>query len=104
MKPDKISYEGITYTSDQVLGRRVERPIPEDWSREFFVVDSAFTDPKKPLCEWIERNFDGLYTVSTFQTLKGYAVIIGFESVTDAVMFKMIDGHKKWVDPKKQVF
>jgi hypothetical protein len=105
MIPKTIKFTSGEIDPAEIFDRFLDGPMPLEWMRQHFVVtDHDFEDPTPKVKEWIERNLDARYTVNAYYCDKGYTVVLGFESVTDAVMFRMVDGHTKWREPKVQIF
>jgi len=77
-----------------LLERRHMGPIPLDWTRHQFVTDGNYSD--MVLTTWLTDNMHGRFSVSSTSITKGFLVVVGFEQVNDAVMFRLMDGETAW--------
>lgn len=88
-------------------GRRAKHAWGKHWTRIQVEIPEQHTAPGK-IAAWIEENLSGgLYGLfykedknnpSESQWEKNYILIIGFEDENDAIMFKLLDGHKAYED------
>ena len=101
MIPDIVKFYGDFEINPQSLFRyRKNVPIPYDWERISFHIDDL-DGMNWLLPKWIETNMMGNFIINTNQVnfYKKYSVliIIGFEQINDAIMFKLMDGHNAWI-------
>lgn len=98
MIPETVRYSGAEFDARKLLERRHMGPIPLDWTRHQFKVDGRYSDPTWTLSNWISENLHGRFTLNATIIQDGYLVVIGFEQVNDAVMFRLMDGETAWCE------
>lgn len=99
MTPALVVFDGgVEIDPKKVLNRRYMGPTPVEWTRYQFFIDSCFNDPEYNLTDWLKSNTSHRFTINSDVHPGGTFVVIGFESSTDAVMFKMRDGEKAWAN------
>ena len=96
MTPLIVSYTGQKF-DPQLLNRRFRGPTPVNWTRHQFIVNEFFYEDRS-LVEWLTERMSGRWTLnySSNYTTVGSRIVIGFESESDAVMFRLMDGETAW--------
>jgi hypothetical protein len=94
MTPDSVQYHEFNL-DPRSMRRRMLAPTPPDWTRHQFEIE-GYCEFERPLNTWLTNNLHGRWTLNSSTTLNGILVVIGFEMVNDAVMFRLMDGHTAW--------
>jgi hypothetical protein len=102
MTPEIVRFDGLEIYPKKLLERRYIGPTPVDWVRYQYFLEDCFTDPEYHLTEWLKNNIGGRFTINTDVNIGGSFIVLGFESQTDAVMFKMRGGEKAWLKNQKE--
>lgn len=98
MTPALVRFDGLEVDPKKMLRRRYHGPTPPEWTRYQFLIEDCFTDPEYHITDWLKTNIGGRFTINSDTQVSGTFVVIGFESSTDAVMFKMRGGEKAWMN------
>lgn len=103
MIPKIVKFTGLEILP-QDLNRRVNGPIPNDWTRHQFLLDenhNGFTE--WALSSWINKTLHGRWAIKTFFGANGITVVLGFEDGNDAVMFRLLEGETAWQTPNQLI-
>lgn len=79
------------------ISRKHTGPFPIGWTRHQFEIKNVFDDPLPKIDSWLLKNIDGRwgsYSVSFEAGVR--TIVIAFEDVTDAVLFRLKDGETTW--------
>lgn len=101
MVPEIVNYTGVSVDPRLILnrGRKWNKVIPHEWTRYQFKIDNLFTDNLKYIDKWIENNTIFRWASWAFfdnTTIGSMQVVLAFENVCDAVVFRMKDGDTAW--------
>lgn len=100
MIPDKIHYTDLEIDPQAVLNPRklTNAIIPDDWTRHRFILDHEHGGkPIRLLDQWIEGNIYGRWASYSVYASDGIHIIVWFEHLNDAVMFKLKGGETEWL-------
>lgn len=101
LRPAALSFTGLSIGDEDmeaISNAQIHRVIPTEWTRVSFPVPTAYTAYEK-VCECLKSTCNGRYSVFKFHDPRNYAeykVIVRFEHPSDAVLFKLSDGHRAW--------
>ena len=82
----------------------ITTPVTPEWSRVHFTVPTS-RDAVTAVYDWLEQNCSGMWSSYKYYESNGtgghsfsseYRMIVSFESVDDALLFKLRDGHLAW--------
>lgn len=100
MLPDRISFTELELSPTELLTpRKLEWPsYPAEWVRHQFDVPADMYLSLPKLDRWIETNLTGRWGSYSVYTMRGTTVVLVFEEVTDAVMFRLQGGERAWAE------
>lgn len=98
--PQIVEFDGLTLTQNDIKSFISDLPvaiIPTEWKRVIIDVPDTYSAPSK-VNEWLAENCINGYASYEFSDPVTYdgVMVIRFEDVNDALMFKLRDGHKAW--------
>ncbi len=107
MTPTSVAYKGLS-VDPRSMQRRKYFPTPPNWVRHEFVIpndciigNEQSAGAASRIDNWLYENIHGCWTLNTFHNSNISKVIIGFEKLNDAVMFRMMDGETAWIDSER---
>lgn len=97
MIPERISFTDLELDPAVMQPRKkFAGTYPAEWVRHQFTVDHSLYPNLRKIDKWLEQNIEGRWGSYTQHGYDGLVVVIAFESVGDAVMFRLKGGEKAW--------
>lgn len=92
MIPDTVKFTDLEIDPRAIMTpRKYFRGVyPLDWTRHQFTVKGAFGIDLRTIDRWLEANIAGRW--GSYVAADSRTVVILFELLTDAIMFRMKDG------------
>lgn len=103
MTPHNVAYYEYNFDPKSIR-RRYRGPTPATWTRHQFFVEALYSDVEWPLNEWLHNNIHGRWTFNRITGLDGTLIVIGFEHLNDAIMFRLMDGETAWREERDDSF
>lgn len=99
VKPQVVRFTGLEFDPDAVIGpERMHRgPIPANWYRYQFRLPEAEVDCDRRFEKWMEANTLGRWAYYLFPDDLRLSFVVFFEDQSDALHFRMSDGHFAWI-------
>jgi hypothetical protein len=104
MRPETIEFTGLSLTPEQAIRprKRLVGLYPAEWIRHQWMVEYGADADLNRLDRYIERTLDGQWGSYSIQTVDGLKLVVLFEQVTDAVMFRLKGGEKAFIKPETE--
>lgn len=98
MIPTKISFTDLELDPEAVQSPRkiFQGTYPSSWVRHQFQISIESYGQLRSIDRWIETNLEGRWGSYSVYGFDAITVVIAFEKVTDAVMFRLQGGEKAW--------
>jgi hypothetical protein len=99
MLPSSIAFTGSEHQPLSILeSKRVTKGWPSSWTRHQTTTKSFIDDRSSVFDRWMDENMTNRWgSYSVFMGESGEIItVFAFESVSDAVMFRMLDGENAW--------
>lgn len=98
-KPTNIEFTGLDVPMRDVFRKTDKGPMHVKWTRVQFTVDDPYANAIA-VEEWLRANCPGEWESYTYTRPKGKnsdaVMVIRFENLNDAMMFKLRGGHQVW--------
>lgn len=100
MLPDRINFTGLELDPKEFFTPRkiTQGVFPEHWVRHQFDLSHDLYFSMSRLDRWIEMNLNGRWGAYSVFTMRALIVVILFEEVTDAVIFRLQGGERAWAE------
>jgi hypothetical protein len=98
MLPSKIHFTGLEIEPDALLTPRkmFQGTYPADWVRHQVLLPIEAYGSLRNIDRWIETNLEGRWGSYSVYGFDGVTLVISFEKLTDAVMFRLQGGENMW--------
>lgn len=99
MIPDKVKFTGLEIDPREILSPRkvLDGTYPSDWTRYQFELPHETFQGVRNLDRWLETAIHGRWGSYMVFASDALRFVVVFESVSDAVMFKLMDGETAWL-------
>ncbi len=100
MIPETVSFTGLELDPKSVIEPRkqFQGVYPASWVRHQFTLDHNLYPNLRKLDRWMEQNLEGRWGSYSQYGFEGVVMVIAFERVTDAVMFRLMGGERAWME------
>lgn len=99
MIPQKILFTELEIDAVNLLSehsnRHIASPAPASYTRIEFTIQEYLSNILYNVNDWIKNNLSGKW--SSYMLENTQDVVIFFEEISDAIMFKLLDGEKAWI-------
>lgn len=105
MIPERVTYTELEMDAEALMEPRKQfhGVYPSTWVRHQFVLPHELYPNLRRIDRWIEQNLEGRWGSYTQYGFDGLIVVIAFERVTDAVMFRLAGGERAWINNENLV-